>query len=496
MSEAVYSVVVPTVGRPSLRTLLHALEAADGVPPREIVVVDDRANPAPPLAQGVGVTTLRVVRTGGRGPAGARNAGWRATGTEWVVFLDDDVVPDEDWKRRLQHDLAALPPEVAASQARIEVPLPRDRRPTDWERNVAGLAGAWWITADMAYRRDALVRSGGFDEDFPRAYREDADLALRVRATGRRLVAGSRTTRHPVPPAGFTASVRAQRGNADDVLMRRKHGRGWRTRIGEGPGRLPAHLLTTGAAVLALLTAKHPLPSRTAAAVWALATAEFALRRILPGPRTAAEITRMVVTSALIPPVAVRHRARGELARSRPRRSTPAAVLFDRDDTLIRDVPYNGEPALVEPVAGAEAALRRLRERGLRIGVISNQSGIARGLLDEAQVAAVNDAVERRLGPFGTWQVCPHDDAARCTCRKPEPGMVEEAAAAIDVAPADCVVVGDTGADVEAALAAGARAILVPTARTLPAEIRSAHRRAEVAATLGEAVDRVLGAAR
>ena len=59
------------------------------------------------------------------------------------------------------------------------VPLPTDRRPTDWERNTAGLAGASWITADMAYRRTALEAVNGFDERFPRAYREDADLALR-----------------------------------------------------------------------------------------------------------------------------------------------------------------------------------------------------------------------------------------------------------------------------------------------------------------------------
>jgi HAD superfamily hydrolase (TIGR01662 family) len=65
-------------------------------------------------------------------------------------------------------------------------------------------------------------------------------------------------------------------------------------------------------------------------------------------------------------------------------------VLFDRDGTLIVDVPYNGDPARVVPMPGARAALDRLRAAGVRVGVVSNQSGIARGLLTRAQVEAVN----------------------------------------------------------------------------------------------------------
>jgi GT2 family glycosyltransferase len=77
---------------------------------------------------------------------------------------------------------------VAATQGRVQVPLPTARRPTDWERSTAGLVTAPWITADMTYRRSALSAVGGFDERFPRAFREDSDLALRVQAAGGRLV--------------------------------------------------------------------------------------------------------------------------------------------------------------------------------------------------------------------------------------------------------------------------------------------------------------------
>src|SRR3954452_23042503 len=99
------------------------------------------------------------------------------------------------------------------------------------------------------------------------------------------------------------------------------------------------------------------------------------------------------------------------------------AVLFDRDGTLVHDVPYNGDPAEVRPVAGARAALDRLRAAGLRLGVVTKQSGIARGLLTTDQVTLVNKRVEELLGPFDTWQVCPHGDDDGCRCRKPAPGL-------------------------------------------------------------------------
>jgi HAD superfamily hydrolase (TIGR01662 family) len=496
-----YSVVVPTIGRPSLEVLIDVLTAGAGPVPEEIIVVDDRPGPdqGPPARL---PPDVRVVRSGGRGPAAARNAGWRAATADWIVFLDDDVVPAPGWRSQVAADLAGLPAEVAGSQGTVEVPLPAGRRPTDWERNTAALAGAAWITADMAYRRTALAETGGFDERFRRAYREDADLALRVGAAGHRLVKGNRLVTHPVRPAGWPASVRAQAGNADDVLMRRLHGPGWRRRAGERRGRFRLHLATTAAGLAALAALAgwrtRPAAARCAAAVWAGLTARFAVVRIAPGPRTPDEIIRMIVTSVVIPPVAVGHRLRGVLTYGaagpwpRPKRwPRPAAVLFDRDDTLIRDVPYNGDPDRVMPVPGARRALDRLRRRGVRIGVVSNQSGVATGRITEGDVRRVNARTEELLGPVDVWEVCPHDRAAGCGCRKPRPGLIDRAARRLGITAADCVVIGDIGRDVEAAHAAGARGILVPTARTRPDEI---HRAPEVAADLNAAVSLALGA--
>ncbi|WP_182885812.1 glycosyltransferase family 2 protein [Microbispora sp. H10885] len=321
------TVVIPTIGRPSLAATLAAIGPREAAGPQEgdgpeVIVVDDRPGEdaeALPVPAGV-----RVLRSGGRGPAAARNVGWRAATTPWVAFLDDDVVPGPGWARALAADLARLPAHVGGSQGRLEVPLPgsaEGRRPTDAERNTAGLAGADWITADMAYRRTALEATGGFDERFPGAYREDADLAIRVERAGFCLVKGERLTRHPVRGDGFWSSVRFQRGNASDAIMRQAYGRDWRLFIG-GPGRLRRHALTTGAGLLALTLAaagvrtgrRTRLAAGAAGLAWLGLTGEFAWARIAPGPRTPGEIWRMAVTSVVIPPVACAHRLRGELA--------------------------------------------------------------------------------------------------------------------------------------------------------------------------------------
>jgi glycosyltransferase involved in cell wall biosynthesis len=320
-----FDVVIPTLGRPSLARLLGALGAQPhkGAPTRVIIAADRRCDAesgalatldtsGPPEALAGSVV---LVRAAVPGPAAARNAGWRASRADWIAFLDDDVVPGERWYEALARDLEGLGSEVGGSQGRVRVPLAAGRRPTDWERNVAGLEAALWATADMAYRRDVLEKVGGFDQRFRRAYREDADIGLRVTSLGLRIVRGERVTSHPPGPAPFWTSVRLQRGNADDALMRRLHGHGWRERAGAPRGRLHRHALSCGAALLALaarLAACRRI-ARLAALGAAAGTAELTAARILPGPRGPAEVVRMIATSVVLPFAAVRHRLLGEL---------------------------------------------------------------------------------------------------------------------------------------------------------------------------------------
>ncbi|MFE1341845.1 glycosyltransferase family 2 protein [Streptomyces sp. NPDC058733] len=312
-----YAVVIPTLVRDTLADCLAALAAATGPRPDEIVLVDDRPGPDPdPQALDHPLSVLGdlrertlVVTGGGRGPAAARNTGTQAVTAPWVAFLDDDVQVGPHWCDQLVQDLEEATLDTGAVQGVIAVPLPGHRRPTDWERATAGLAQARWITADMAYRTETLKQVGGFDERFRRAFREDVDLALRVLDAGWRIRQGRRTTRHPVRPADRWVSLRAQRGNADDALMRHLHGPDWWQRALAPRGRIRGHMVTTAAGLTALACA---LTGRRRAALlaalgWAAGTAEFAWARIAPGPRTRHEVDTMLATSVLIPPAATWH---------------------------------------------------------------------------------------------------------------------------------------------------------------------------------------------
>ncbi|GER23120.1 hypothetical protein NCCP1664_16160 [Zafaria cholistanensis] len=173
------------------------------------------------------------------------------------------------------------------------------------------------------------------------------------------------------------------------------------------------------------------------------------------------------------------------------RRTLPQAVLFDRDGTLVVDVPYNRDPELVQPMPGAARLLDGLRRRGVRCGVVSNQSGVGRGLITPAELAAVSARLDSLLGPFDVFMYCPHVVGDRCRCRKPQPGLVLDACLALGVDPADSLVVGDIGADMGAAAAAGAAGILVPTPVTRPEEVASSE---WVAASLEQLPEMLWGA--
>jgi glycosyl transferase family 2 len=300
------SIVVPTVGRPSLDRLLERLrpQLLDPPVPVELLVVRDDER---------------------RGPAATRNRGWRAARYPWVAFLDDDVLPPPGWLAALARDLRQ-PPEVGGVQGQLVVPVgPR----TDWAASTAGLARAWWATADMAYRREALERAGGFDERFPRAYREDADLAYRVTRLGYRLVQGGRRVSHPVRPESPWVSLRSQRGNADDALLRRLWGPDWHRLLAAPAGRRRRHAGTVavGLAALGLAALGRRRPATLAALGWLAATGEFVAARRHAAPD--APLLPLMVTGALIPPLAVGHWLAGWY-RYRGARPWPATVTACR----------------------------------------------------------------------------------------------------------------------------------------------------------------------
>lgn len=145
------------------------------------------------------------------------------------------------------------------------------------------------------------------------------------------------------------------------------------------------------------------------------------------------------------------------------------AAFLDRDGTLIRDAHYLSDPDQVELLPGVVTALRRLRELGYRLVVITNQSGIARGYFDEAAYARVAARLDAHLADEGVVLDlslhCPHhpEFSGPCACRKPGLALYEEAAARLGLDSSASIFVGDKASDVEPAQAFGGRAWLVRT---------------------------------
>jgi D-glycero-D-manno-heptose 1,7-bisphosphate phosphatase len=143
-----------------------------------------------------------------------------------------------------------------------------------------------------------------------------------------------------------------------------------------------------------------------------------------------------------------------------PRR---AAVFLDRDGTLIEDVGYLSEPGSIAFLDGAVDALQALRELGFALVLVSNQSGIARGLISVQQAEAVHRRFAADLEAEGidldAVRYCPHGPDAGCPCRKPLPGLIVDAAKELGIELDRSFVVGDKATDVEAGRRAGCRTI-------------------------------------
>jgi histidinol-phosphate phosphatase family protein len=134
------------------------------------------------------------------------------------------------------------------------------------------------------------------------------------------------------------------------------------------------------------------------------------------------------------------------------------ALFVDRDGTLIDDVGYPRDPARVEPLPGAIDALRELGG-SFSFVIISNQSGLGRGIITDAEARAVHDRVidvfARAGVGFAGAYYCPHAPGAGCPCRKPAPGLLVDASRALGLDLARSGMIGDKASDVAAGRAAG-----------------------------------------
>jgi hypothetical protein len=312
------SVVVPTYRRPDLlQRCLAALLAQTLEHTRyEIIVVDDgQTDDTRALVEGVvaalPLPRLRYLRPlGTRGPAAARNRGWRAAKGEVVAFTDDDTIPDTDWLRQ-----GWLAMRDGAAAVRGEVRVPVDGEFTDHALMTRGLETAEFVTANCFVRRSALQRVDGFDERFLRAWREDSDLQFKLAdAYGEVPKAPQAVVLHPVREAPFGISMRQQANMMFDALLFKKHPERYRrmVRRRHAPPSYYAIVLCTLAAPLVAL-AGWPRAGLVVLAAAALLVLRLALRRLHGTSHAPRHVAEMLVTSAAIPFLSLYWRLAGAL---------------------------------------------------------------------------------------------------------------------------------------------------------------------------------------
>ncbi len=310
------SVVMATYKRP--RLLARCLDAllAQTLPgdAYEIVVVDDgRTEDTRELVSDYAIRSaarggpeLRYLQSQGtRGPAGARNRGWRAARGALIAFTDDDTIPDPDWLA--QGEAAMAVRGRVAAWGRVHVPLPEQL--TDNARNTAGLENAVFVTANAFVRTEALEAVGGFDERYERAWREDTDLyfaLLDAYPHERAVVAAPQAlVVHPVREAPFLVSIGQQANMAFDALLWKKYPTLYDRYVGM-PRPPPNYLGIVLATLVAVAAAPLAPPIAGLGALVAVGLiVHFAVRRLRGLDKSPRQVADMLLSSIAIPYVSL-----------------------------------------------------------------------------------------------------------------------------------------------------------------------------------------------
>jgi glycosyltransferase involved in cell wall biosynthesis len=309
------SVVVPTRGRLDLLDRsLDALTRQDyPASACEIIVVDDE--PSRNTLQLVagwrartldrGVRLVYIANDGAHGLAAARNRGWRAARAPVIAFTDDDTVPSPGW---LTNGLAAFDADTDVLCGRIDTPGPR---PPDDEPADDGLE---LDAANCFCRRAILEALDGFDERFRDGWREDSDLHFRLLETGARIApAPQALVVRPLRPAPWGASLLQLHKISFDALLYKKHPALYRKKIRRLPCWEDYAVVAALIAGIAGLAGSHEVLAVTGWGAWLVLTAMLCISRLRGSAASASHVADMLVTSALIPPLAVFWRMLGAI---------------------------------------------------------------------------------------------------------------------------------------------------------------------------------------
>ena len=176
----------------------------------------------------------------------------------------------------------------------------------------------------------------------------------------------------------------------------------------------------------------------------------------------------------------------------------PSAVFLDRDGTIMEDAHYIKSPEQVRLLPGAARAIKKINDSNIPVVVVTNQSGIARGIFSVEDYEKVRARFEKLLGDQGARidasYYCPHapDDPPVCNCRKPQTQMFEQAIAELELDAANAAYIGDRWRDIVASKKLGGRGILIASSETTTEDRSRAHADGfETAADLAEAVGKL-----
>lgn len=312
------SIVVPTKAHPHLLNRCIASLVLQHFDPHrfEIIIVDDGPNDDTLEVVNVwavhtresGPQVVYIPSPGPHGPAAARNIGWRAARGGIIAFTDDDTIARADW---LQNGVSAFNEHVHAVWGRIVMPL--EGTPTDYELDAKNhLETTEFVSANCFCRKRVLEDVGGFDERFRFAWREDTDLHFNLLCYSASVIhAPNAVVTHPIRPAPWGVSLLQVKKMQFDALLYKKHPRLYRQKIRARP-RWDFYLTVCSllSALIASTTDTEEV-AMPAAIVWSYMTARFCVMRLRKTSKKPKHIAEMIVTSALIPPLAVFWRAVG-----------------------------------------------------------------------------------------------------------------------------------------------------------------------------------------
>jgi GT2 family glycosyltransferase len=313
------SVVIPTCQRPVL--LMRCIEAlCNQIFPKEefeIIVVSDgpdqKTTDALSSLSYAGKPLIRFISLQEKGgPAAARNLGWRVAASRLIAFTDDDCIPDAKWLLTFWNAFLRSAGNKAAFTGKTSVPIPPV--PTDYERNIAQLETAEFITANCACTKAALEKVGGFDEQFTMAWREDSDLQFKFLELGIPIInVRSAIVTHPVRKAPWGISIKEEKKGIFNALLYKKFPSLYKKRIQPTP---PWHYYIIFGCIFLFLIgilASAPILSLMAFMGWMLLTGWFAFKRLHKTSHSLSHVAEMLVTSAIIPILSLYWRIYGAL---------------------------------------------------------------------------------------------------------------------------------------------------------------------------------------